>query len=112
MPTVWKPAGLESTCDGEHCSLVQLLRSFLEILRILRENGRNKIEQVVILSTRSLHLGLVVLSLKSIPSLKKKKNPMSFECEVDGPNLSVKFKAMFKPDFKSGGGRHLHLRSA
>lgn len=30
----WKPTRLESTCDGEHCSLVQLLRSFLEILRI------------------------------------------------------------------------------
>lgn len=22
---------------------------------------------------------------------------MSFECELDGPNLSVKFKKMFKP---------------
>jgi hypothetical protein len=32
--------------------------------------------------------------LKSILSLKKekKKNPMSFECAVDGPNLSIKFK--------------------
>jgi len=59
----------------EHCSLVQLLRSFLEILRIpsIKRKRKNKVEQVLVLSTQSLCLGLVVLLLKSILSLKKEK---------------------------------------